>query len=36
MREALPKMGKTYVVDESQKNMLPLLNLGAGEGMVKK
>ncbi|MFH1984053.1 MAG: FtsH protease activity modulator HflK [Pseudomonadota bacterium] len=36
MKELLPKMGKIYVVDQDQKNMLPLLNLGAGEGMVKK
>jgi len=35
MKDLLPKMGKIYIVDEDQKNMLPLLNLGAGEGMVK-
>ena len=36
MKDLLPKVGKIYIVDQDQKNMLPLLNLGAGEGMVKK
>jgi membrane protease subunit HflK len=36
MKDLMPKIGKIYVVDQDQKNMLPLLNLGAGEGMVKK
>ncbi|MBW1989324.1 MAG: FtsH protease activity modulator HflK [Deltaproteobacteria bacterium] len=36
MRDVLPKLGKKYFVDETQKNLLPLLNLGeAGKGAAK-
>jgi len=28
MQQILPKLGKKYILDESQKSILPLLNLG--------
>jgi membrane protease subunit HflK len=28
MQQILPKMGKKFILDESQKNILPFLNLG--------
>ena len=31
MREMLPRMNKTYIVDEDQSNLLPLLKLGGKE-----
>lgn len=31
MSEFLPKIGKKYVVDSKQKNLLPLLNIGNGK-----
>lgn len=32
----LPKLGRKYIVDEKQQNLLPLLNMGAGkEGLTK-
>ncbi len=30
MAEVLPKLGKKYVIDSEQSNMLPLLNMGGG------
>lgn len=33
MAEVIPKLGKKYIMDSSQKNLLPLLNLG-GEKML--
>ncbi|MFZ5563856.1 MAG: FtsH protease activity modulator HflK [Thermodesulfobacteriota bacterium] len=30
MKEVLPKLGKKYLIDEDQKNVLPLLNLETG------
>lgn len=35
MGELLPKIGKKYIVDSKQKNILPLLNMGKGEGEIK-
>lgn len=35
MGELLPKIGKKYIVDSNQKNILPLLNLGRPEGDIK-
>jgi len=35
MGELLPKIGKKYIVDSKQKNILPLLNMGKGEGDIK-
>jgi membrane protease subunit HflK len=35
MRDLLPRLGQKYIVDESQSNLLPLLNLGTKEGVVK-
>ncbi len=35
MKGLLPRMGKTTIVDEDQKNFLPLLNLGQGKGVTK-
>lgn len=32
MKTVLPNMGEKYIVDEGQKNLLPLLNLGRKEG----
>lgn len=33
--ELFPKIGKKYIVDSKQKNILPLLNLGNKDGVVK-
>jgi membrane protease subunit HflK len=33
MTEVIPKLGKKYIMDSSQKNLLPLLNLG-GQGIL--
>ena len=33
--ELFPKLGKKYIVDSSQKNFLPLLNLGNQDGVIK-
>ena len=30
MADILPKLGKKYIIDSDQKNMLPFLNMGAG------
>lgn len=35
MGELLPKIGKKYIVDSKQKNILPLLNMGKMEGEIK-
>ncbi len=35
MQQILPKLGKKYIMDENQKNILPLLNLGQLEGEKK-
>lgn len=35
MGELLPKIGKKFIVDSNQKNILPLLNLGNKEGVTK-
>lgn len=35
MGELLPKIGKKYIVDSNQKNLLPLLNLGKTEAINK-
>lgn len=35
MRDLLPKLGQKYIVDQSQSNLLPLLNLGSKDGVVK-
>ena len=36
MKELIPKLGKKFIVDEDQKNLLPLLNLGqTGQGGAK-
>ncbi|MBI9086832.1 MAG: FtsH protease activity modulator HflK [Desulfobacterales bacterium] len=32
MKDLLPKLGKKYIVDADQKNLLPLLNLGTQDG----
>lgn len=32
MKDLLPKLGKKYIVDADQKNLLPLLNLGTQNG----
>lgn len=36
MKKVLPKLGKKYLIDEDQKNVLPLLNLKNGDGGVVK
>lgn len=36
MGEILPKLGRKYIVDENQKNMLPLLNMGPGKEAITK
>jgi membrane protease subunit HflK len=36
MKEVLPKLGKKYLIDEDQKNVLPLLNLETGNKGVTK
>jgi membrane protease subunit HflK len=35
LQDILPKMGNKYIVDDNQKNLLPLLNLGKTEGVIK-
>ena len=35
LRDLLPKLGEKYIVDEDQKNLLPLLNLGKQNGVKK-
>lgn len=36
LKELFPKVGKKYIIDSDQKNVLPLLNLGRdGQGAVK-
>jgi membrane protease subunit HflK len=35
MRDLIPKMGPKYIVDQEQKNLLPLLNLGKEIGAEK-
>jgi modulator of FtsH protease HflK len=35
LKELLPKLGPKYIVDENQKNLLPLLNLGKAQGVEK-
>ena len=35
MKDVLPKMGNKYIVDKNQKNLLPLLNLGKQDGVIK-
>ncbi|OEU45638.1 MAG: HflK protein [Desulfobacterales bacterium S7086C20] len=36
LKELFPKLGKKYIIDSDQKNVLPLLNLGRdGQGAVK-
>jgi membrane protease subunit HflK len=35
MRQVLPRMGNKYIVDKNQKNLLPLLNLGKQDGVIK-
>lgn len=35
MKEVLPKLGKKYLIDEDQKNVLPLLNLENNKGGTK-
>lgn len=35
MRNLFPKIGKKYIVDESQKNLLPLLNLDNRNGIAQ-
>jgi len=32
LQDLLPKLGKKYIIDAEQKNLLPLLNLGEKEG----
>lgn len=36
MKDVLPKLGKKYLIDEDQKNVLPLLNLETGNRGVTK
>ncbi|MDJ0784078.1 MAG: FtsH protease activity modulator HflK [Desulfosarcinaceae bacterium] len=35
IRDLLPRLGPKIILDESQNNLLPLLNLGTKEGVVK-
>jgi membrane protease subunit HflK len=35
LKVLLPKLGPKYIVDENQKNLLPLLNLGKAQGVEK-
>jgi membrane protease subunit HflK len=35
IRDLLPRLGQKYIVDENQSNLLPLLNLGNKEGVLK-
>lgn len=36
LKDILPKIGKKFIIDSDQKNLLPLLNLGIQENGVKK
>ncbi|MCG8472325.1 MAG: FtsH protease activity modulator HflK [Desulfobacterales bacterium] len=36
MGAILPKLGRKYIVDEKQQNLLPLLNMGAGKEALTK
>ncbi len=35
MDKILPRLGPKYIIDEKQRNLLPLLNLGKEEGVLK-
>jgi membrane protease subunit HflK len=35
LKDLLPKLGPKYIVDENEKNLLPLLNLGKAQGVEK-
>ena len=35
MKDLIPKLGPKYIVDEDQRNLLPLLNLGKQIGVEK-
>ena len=35
LKDLFPKLGKKYIIDSDQKNLLPLLNLGTKEGVIK-
>jgi modulator of FtsH protease HflK len=35
MQELIPRFGQKYIVDQNQKNLLPLLNLGNKDGAIK-
>ena len=35
LKDLFPKLGKKYILDSDQKNLLPLLNLGTKEGVIK-
>jgi membrane protease subunit HflK len=35
LKTLLPKLGPKYIVDENEKNLLPLLNLGKAQGVEK-
>ena len=32
LKDVFPKLGNKYIIDEDQKNVLPLLNLGVAKG----
>ncbi|MBL7180839.1 MAG: HflK protein, partial [Desulfobacterales bacterium] len=32
LKELFPKLGDKYIIDQDQKNLLPLLNLGKSKG----
>jgi len=35
LKDVIPKLGPKYIVDSDQKNLLPLLNLGQQDGIIK-
>jgi len=35
LKDLFPRLGSKYIIDEEQKNVLPLLNLGMGKGAEK-
>jgi membrane protease subunit HflK len=35
LKDLLPKLGPKYIVDADQQNLLPLLNIGQQQGIVK-
>ena len=35
LKDIMPRMGQKYIIDSQQKNFLPLLNLGKGQGVIK-